>query len=115
MIIRANERTFETRHEMRGGKGDVSLAMLSNEALAPHLRLFSELTIPPEAGIGTHTHSGETEYFFIIEGNATVNDNGVTTIVHPGDVLITGGGALHSIENHTAEPVRMVAVIVTEA
>jgi len=76
---------------------------------------FPNFTIPPEAGIGTHTHSGETEYFFIIEGNATVNDNGVTTIVHPGDVLITGGGALHNIENHTAEPVRLVAVIVTEA
>jgi mannose-6-phosphate isomerase-like protein (cupin superfamily) len=100
---------------MRGGKGDVSLAMLPNDALASHLRLFSELTIPPEAGIGTHAHSGETEYFFIIEGNATVNDNGAVTTVYPGDVLVTGGGAAHSIENHTAEPVRLVAVIVTEA
>jgi len=100
---------------MRGGKGDVSLAMLPNEALAPHLRLFSELTIPPEAGIGTHTHTGETEYFYIIEGIGTVNDNGIAATVHPGDVLITGGGALHNIENHTADPLRLIAVIVTEA
>lgn len=44
-----------------------------------------------------------------------LNDNGITTTVHPGDVLITGGGALHAIENHRTEPVRLVAMIVTEA
>jgi|AMZC01.1.fsa_nt_AMZC01001912.1_4 quercetin dioxygenase-like cupin family protein len=115
MIIRANERVFETRHEMRGGKGDVSLAQLPGDALAPHLRLLSELTIPPGAGIGTHAHSGETEYFYILEGTATVNDNGSTVEVRPGDVVVTGGGAMHNIENHTRAPVRLIAVIVTEA
>jgi mannose-6-phosphate isomerase-like protein (cupin superfamily) len=65
MIIRADERVFETRHEMRGGKGDVSLAQLPAEGLAPHVRLLSEITIPPSAGIGTHAHHDETEYFYI--------------------------------------------------
>jgi len=51
MIIRASERVFEIRHEMRGGKGDVSLAQLPGSALARHVRLLSEITIPPGAGI----------------------------------------------------------------
>ncbi|HBK58202.1 MAG TPA: cupin domain-containing protein [Spirochaetaceae bacterium] len=115
MIIRASERVFEIRHEMRGGKGDVSLAQLPGSALALHLRLLSEITIPPGAGIGTHTHSGETEYFYIIEGTGIVNDNGSMVEVQPGDVVVTGGGAMHNIENHTNAPLRLVAVIVTEA
>jgi len=48
MIIRAEDRVFEIRHEMRGGKGDVSLAQLPEHARAPHVRLFSEITIPRE-------------------------------------------------------------------
>ncbi len=115
MIIRATERVFETRHEMRGGKGDVRLAQIPADALALHLRLLSELTIPPGAGIGTHAHRGETEYFYILEGTGTVNDDGSTVEVQPGDVVVTGGGAVHSIENHTKAPVRLIAVIVTEA
>ena len=114
MIIRASERVFETRHEMRGGKGDVSLAQTPGDALARHLRLFSEIIIPPGAGIGTHAHSGETEYFYIMEGTGTVNDNGTTVKVQPGDIVVTGGGAIHNIENHTNAPLRLVAVIVTE-
>jgi len=115
MIIKASERVFETRHEMRGGKGDVSLAQLPGAALAPHLRLLSEITIPPGAGIGTHAHIGETEYFYILEGTGTVNDNGVTAKAQPGDIVVTGGGAIHNIENHANAPLRLVAVIVTEA
>ena len=115
MIIKASKRIFETRHEMRGGKGDVNLAMLPGEALAPHLRLLSEITIPPDAGIGTHAHNGETEYFYIIEGAGTVNDNGTTAKVQPGDVVVTGGGALHKIENHSGAPLRLTAANVTEA
>ena len=115
MIIRASERVFETRHEMRGGKGDVSLAQLPAQALAKHVRLLSELTIPPGAGIGTHTHSGETEYFYIVEGGGTVDDNGASAHVQPGDVLVTGGGAQHNIENHSNAPLRLIAIIVTEA
>jgi len=115
MIVRASERVFEIRHEMRGGKGDVSLAQLPGSALARHVRLLSEITIPPGAGIGTHAHSGETEYFYIIEGTGIVNDNGSTVEVQPGDVVVTGSGAMHNIENHTNAPLRLVAVIVTEA
>lgn len=115
MIIRASERLFETRHEMRGGKGDVSLAQLPSQALAKHMRLLSELTIPPGSGIGTHVHSEETEYFIIVEGIGTVDDDGASAQVQPGDVLVTGGGARHNIENHSNAPLRLIAVIVTEA
>ena len=115
MIIRAHERVFETRHEMRGRKGDVSLAQIPSQALAKHVRLVSELTIPPGAGIGTHVHNEETEYFLIIEGIGTVDDNSVSAQVQPGDVLVTGGGARHNIENHLNAPLRLIAIIVTEA
>lgn len=114
MIIRANERMFETRHEMRGGKGDVSLAQLPAQALAKHVRLLSELTIPPGAGIGTHVHNEETEYFYIIEGIGTADDDGMAAQVQPGDVIVTGGGACHNIENHSNAPLRLIAIIVTE-
>jgi mannose-6-phosphate isomerase-like protein (cupin superfamily) len=75
--------------------------------------MLSEIDIPPGAGIGYHDHQTETEYYIILEGTAEVDDNGVKAVVKPGDVVITGDGAAHSITNTGTKPVKMIAVIVT--
>jgi len=49
----------------------------------------------------------------MLQGTAVVNDNGKDLSVGPGDVVITGDGAAHSITNTGTEPVKMIAVIVT--
>ena len=42
------------------------------------------------------------------------NDDGVETVVHPGDICATGYGQSHGLENRTDEPVELIALIVME-
>lgn len=44
-----------------------------------------------------------------------IDNDGVCTIVKPGDIMVTSSGAVHSIDNKTNAPLRLVAVIVTVA
>ena len=44
-----------------------------------------------------------------------VEDNGEDKPVGPGDVVLTGGGAIHAVANTGEEDLVFTAVIVTEA
>lgn len=115
MVIeqRSNLKT-EIKSRMREGKGEIALTQLGVEPLQKHLRLLSEILIPPGSSIGQHAHVAETEYYIILEGAALVNDNGTPVEVKSGDIVITNGGASHSIEAIGAVPLKMIAVIVTD-
>lgn len=114
MVIKRSSLKTEIKPRMREGKGDVALTHLGGARLQKHLRLLSEIVIPPGSSIGQHPHLAETEYYIILEGTALVNDNGAPIDVKPGDIVVTGGGASHSIEATGAVPLKMIAVIVTD-
>jgi mannose-6-phosphate isomerase-like protein (cupin superfamily) len=103
----------EQKTSMRDGTGTVTLTHLADESAQQHTRLLAELSLPPGASIGPHQHDGETEYFFILSGTGVVNDNGTEIPVAPGDTVITGNGASHSIKNPGEVPLVLHAVIVT--
>lgn len=100
---------------MRGGKGEVVVTPLVGTPSQAHLRLLAEITIAPGSSIGRHEHPAETEYFIVLEGRGKVDDDGVEVEVGPGDVVVTGGGAAHGVEGLPGPPLRMIAVIVTDA
>lgn len=114
MVLKRKEMEIETRPHMRGGKGECTLTLLGGRTLQKHCRVLSEIVIPPGASIGEHDHTAETEYYIIQEGLGLVNDNGTPAQVGPGDVVVTTGGATHSIEALGAAPLKLVAVIVTD-
>ena len=100
MVRKANERETEVRHEMRGGKGDVTMIHSFKDAeLGSPARVCAEIDIEPGCSIGRHVHENEEEVFYIIDGTAKADDNGKEVILNVGDSLLTGGGAAHSIEN----------------
>jgi mannose-6-phosphate isomerase-like protein (cupin superfamily) len=113
MIIRRDEMKTEAKEKMRGGDGVTSITHLVNCENEKNVRMLAEITLPPGASIGYHRHDSETEYFFIVSGNGTVNDNGKDTPVKAGDAAIAGGGACHSISNTSDAPLKFHAVIVT--
>lgn len=115
MVIERSAMVVEKREHMREGKGTCELTLLGGRELQKHCRILSEIVIPAGASIGPHQHSGETEYYIILEGNGLVDDNGTPTPVKPGDCVVTGGGAVHSIEATGGLPLRMIAMIVTDA
>ena len=113
MIIRRNEMKSETKEKLRDGKGAASFTYLVDCEKEKNVRLLAELTLLPGSSIGYHRHDSEAEYFFILSGSGTVNDNGTESPVKAGDAVVTGSGFSHSITNTGDVPLVMHAIIVT--
>ena len=113
MIVHRNEMKIETKEKMRGGEGTTSFVHFSDSAQMRNARLLAEITLPPGASIGEHTHDAETEYYIILSGIGIVADDGIDKPVSPGDVVVTGNGSRHSIRNAGQEPLVFHAAIIT--
>jgi mannose-6-phosphate isomerase-like protein (cupin superfamily) len=113
MLNKRNEMKSETKEKMRGGEGSVQLTYLVDCEKEKNVRMLAEVTLAPGASIGNHCHESEAEYYFILSGSGTVNDNGIEKQVSPGDAVITKNGASHSIANTGNAPLVFHAVIVT--
>jgi mannose-6-phosphate isomerase-like protein (cupin superfamily) len=113
MVIHRNEMKTEDKEKMRDGEGITHFTYLLDAGKEKNARMFAEITLKPGSSIGYHQHDSETEYYFILSGNGTVNDNGKEVQVKEGDSIITGNGASHSIKNTGAAPLVFHAVIVT--
>lgn len=112
MIKRAEQMEVEIKHQMRGGKGEVELLHIMQQAdLGGKCRLMARVTMAPGCSIGEHVHQNEEEIFYIISGKALINDNGTPVEVGPGDAVLTGGGSKHAVENIGDIPLTMMAVI----
>ncbi|MDR2869063.1 MAG: cupin domain-containing protein [Deferribacteraceae bacterium] len=114
MLIQRKEMKTETKEKMRAGEGSAHLTHIVDGEKIPHARLMAEITLQPGCSIGDHPHNNETEYFIILRGTGAINDNGVLKSVHPGDVVITGGGATHSIANTGDEDLVFHAIIILD-
>ncbi|MBQ3102856.1 MAG: cupin domain-containing protein, partial [Oscillospiraceae bacterium] len=77
-----------------------------------HASLFATFTYPPGASIGHHTHDTNMEYYYILSGELTLEENGVVSILKEGDVSVCRDGNGHSIKNHTDKEAKMLALIV---
>jgi mannose-6-phosphate isomerase-like protein (cupin superfamily) len=113
MYIRRNEMKSEIKEKVRGGEGNTHFTYLVDTDKEKHTRMLAEVTLNPGCSIGYHQHDNETEYYFILSGTGTVNDNGKEVTVKAGDSVITGNGASHSIKNSGTEPLVFHAVIIT--
>ena len=92
----------------------ISKILTDKEGLYDHGRLFNHTIINPGCSIGYHTHNHETEFYYIIKGEAVFNDDGKEVILHAGDIGITGYGQGHGLEYRSSEPVEMIALIIME-
>ena len=104
------------RHaQVQKGDGIIHMKDLTDrEGLYNHGRLFAHITVDPGCSIGDHPHNHETEFYYIIRGEAVFNDDGKEIVVHPGDICATGYGQVHGLENRGTEPVELIALIVGE-
>ena len=113
MVNQRNAMKTEVKEKMRGGEGSTKLVHLVDCENEKNIRMLAEMTLQPGCGIGNHSHDTETEYYIILSGSGTVNDNGTDVPVKAGDVMITGNGASHSISNTGDAPLVFQAIVVT--
>lgn len=111
MIRKSTDMEQVKAEGMRGGDGLITAVHHLNKDEVPHGRLFSTFTVNKGCSIGYHDHVGETEYYLIQSGKGIVTETDGEKEVEAGDLVITGGGAGHSIRNEWDEPLVFVAVI----
>lgn len=112
MIKDASMFTDEIRSNMRGGQGDVKLRDFLTEAeMNGKGRLFARVTLEPGCSVGYHVHEGDSEIFYVLEGNPVYNDGGVERQVAPGDVMICPDGTGHGLSNPTDKTAVVMALI----
>lgn len=85
--------------------------ILTPEEMGGRAKMFARIDLPSGSMIADHDHTSDAEAYYILEGEATVTDNGEERILHPGDVVFTADGNHHSIRNHTDRPAAFLAVI----
>jgi len=114
MLYHRNELKSETREKPRGGEGTAAFLHFAEGkgAVQKNTGLLAEITLPPGASIGYHSHTEDTEFYIIMEGSGKVNDNGTEKDISKGDVMITGNGDSHSIANTGSSPLVFHAVII---
>lgn len=112
MIRRSAQMNRFERPKMKGGQGTVrQTELLAPDELLGKGRLLSILTLEPGCSIGAHTHTGEAEIFYILEGEALAHDNGEQVHLYPGDLLVTGDGCSHDIRCCGETVLRLAALI----
>ena len=113
MIKKRTDQEVEKRRAMRGGTGEVTVRhFLKPEEITARTRLCAELLLPPGASIGPHDHVDEDEIYIIQKGQGLMTDGSKEFAVAPGDAVLTGRGASHSVKNTGAEDLIITAVII---
>jgi mannose-6-phosphate isomerase-like protein (cupin superfamily) len=114
VIKNAQDMRVELREKMRGGTGAAQIKhIFEQQELKGKCRLFATITLEPGCSIGPHPHDSEEEVYYILKGRAKVVDDGEERELQPGDAVLTGGGASHSIANIGEETLELLAVILT--
>lgn len=77
-------------------------------------RLFADVWLDPGAEIDYHSHEGESEAYYILEGEGTYKDQDEVYAVSVGDVTVCRSGFGHGLKNTGDAPLRFIALILKE-
>ena len=86
---------------LAGGEGSAIVHhIVSKSELYGQGRMYAKVELKPHSTVGWHQHIGETEPYYILEGEGVFIDNDESrTPVVAGDVCTILPGQYHSLEN----------------
>ena len=99
MIRKNDQKQVEHKPAPFDGTGDITVRHLLNgaEEMYGKGRVFAHSTLAPGCAIGYHTHTNESETYYIP--------------VSVGDVTFTGAGEGHGLANTGDVPLEFIALI----
>ncbi|MDO4940549.1 MAG: cupin domain-containing protein [Erysipelotrichaceae bacterium] len=113
MIIRKQERTVKEVEALKQGTGTSILTTIAEgEQLFNHVKMYTNIILKKDCGLGYHNHVDEMEVILINKGQAVYNSDGVESNAFPGDVLICEDGHYHSIKNVEDDELLLTALII---
>ena len=114
-MTRAGERKIAKKEQVNGGAGHVLMeALLNEEERGEHCRIFSQVTIEPGCELGYHEHHGESETYYILQGQGEYNDNGTYRHVKSGDITFTPDNHGHGLANTGNTDLVFMALIIKD-
>ena len=115
MIVKKSERTPILQENPAGGTGVMERDHLLSLPHCPEkVRLYAHMELAPGAAVGYHEHHGESECYYILEGEGTYNDDGTLCPVSAGDVTFTPSGHGHGLQNSGDKALTFMALIVLD-
>ncbi|NMA06454.1 MAG: cupin domain-containing protein [Ruminococcaceae bacterium] len=112
MFKSKEQMTSELRENVKGGNNNIEFThVFTAEETFNKAKLCAVLDFPPGASIGGHSHKPDAEMYFVLEGELTVVENGISKVLKPGDAAFTGGGDTHSVANNGKNNAKMLAII----
>ena len=113
MIIREKDTKKITSEKPRGGHGFIhGMEYLVGDAITNKIKIVMANDLEVGAMIGEHTHVDDEEFYYIISGTGKVIDDGEEKTVSAGDLVYTGAGHSHSLENTGDTKLKFLAFIV---
>ena len=113
-MTKAGEREIIKAEHAYGGAGYITKEMLiSDEDRGEACKMYAKVTVPAGCEIGYHVHQGDGEDYFILSGQATLDDNHERELIlNPGDHFFTPSSRGHSITNNGKEDLVFMALII---
>lgn len=105
------------RHEIRpgyrGGKGELDfLHLLEPSEYGNKGRLFARLTLSAGGTLPYHTHNGDMEILYALEGQALLSEDGENYLpFRAGDVSVVHSGSGHALRALPDSPFVYLAVV----
>lgn len=113
MIRRKDEMEASVKHEVQKGMGDVTFhTFMTKEEAYGSGRTFARVVFEPGTSIGIHEHHGEFEGYYVLKGRALVTDNGVESVLNPGDYHMCKDGDSHGIACYGDGTMEIIALII---
>ena len=97
------------QHHIDGFKGGAGL--FEPRMFTDENNKIMTATLSPGAYIGPHTHEGNSEIVYILEGQAVMVCDGEREPLGPGDVSYCPEGHTHSLRNESDRPLCFFAVV----
>lgn len=113
MITLLKDITPTYKEKAAGGEGRVEFRHpFTMEELGGRFCNLMRATLRPGDSVGVHAHCDNAEVYYMLEGSATVIDDGAETVLNPGDAQFCADGHTHGIYNHTDREASFLAIIV---
>ncbi len=113
-IFKAKDSRKEPLPECHGGIGSVDWTEVvdkrDNQEIC--LNFVHDDILKPGVSVGIHEHTGDEEYYYIIDGSGIMTLDGEEYEVGPGDLTAVYPGGTHGLKNHTEGDLRILVISV---
>jgi mannose-6-phosphate isomerase-like protein (cupin superfamily) len=76
------------------------------------LQSLAEATLEPSEATERHYHRRTEEIYFVLKGSGTMEVDGQTQTIRPGDAVLIPAGAWHQLENDGSSELRILCCCV---